>query len=195
MRRGALVPVAFSLLPVSKGVNALVNELKEPNESQVENNQSPTAEDYEAIKAELEAEKAKAQTLADEATRPLQERISALEAELQAARDERQATSNELEGAKAAYAYAVEDFKKLAAAANPLLPPEVISGATIEEVKASIEKANKLVANVQESLSKQTQQASVPAGAPARTGPDVSSLSTKEKINLGLEQARKKKES
>jgi uncharacterized protein (DUF3084 family) len=199
MRRGALVPVALSLLPVSKGVNALANELKEPNAQVETNNQSPTAEDYEAIKADLEVEKAKAQTLVYEATRPLQERISALEAELQAARDERQATSNDLEGAKAAYAYAVEDFKKLAAASNPLLPPEVISGATIEEVKASIEKANKLVANVQsflqEGLTKQAQQASVPAGAPARTGLDLSSLSTNEKINLGLEQARKKKES
>jgi hypothetical protein len=55
-------------------------------------------------------------------------------------------------------------------------------------------RANKLVANVQESLSRQAQAASVPAGAPQRTGPDVSTMSTKEKINLGLEQARKKKE-
>jgi chromosome segregation ATPase len=174
----------------------LANELADKPESQVEtNNQTPSAEDYEAIKAELEAEKQKAAQLVEEATQPLQERVTALEAELQAARDERQATSNELEGAKAAYAYAVDDFKKLAAVSNPLLPPEVISGATIEEVKASIEKANRLVANVQESLTRQAQATSVPAGAPARTGPDLSSLSTKEKINIGMEQARKKKES
>jgi hypothetical protein len=50
------------------------------------------------------------------------------------------------------------------------------------------------VANVQESLSRQAQAASVPAGAPARTGLNVEGLSTKEKINLGLEQAKKKKE-
>jgi hypothetical protein len=75
-----------------------------------------------------------------------------------------------------------------------LIPPEVIFGTTVEEVKASLARTNKLVANVQESLAKQAAAASVPAGAPQRTGPDVSAMSTTEKINLGLEQAKRKKE-
>ena len=164
-------------------------------------NESPTAEDYAVIKLELETERQRAQGLVTEATMPLQERVIALEAEVSVKTQDIEAltgqlaeTSTNFEGAKAAYAYAVEDFKKLAAASNPLIPPEVIFGTTVEEVKASLNRANKLVANVQESLSKQAAAASVPAGAPARTGPDVSAMSTTEKINFGLDQAKKKKE-
>jgi len=102
--------------------------------------------------------------------------------------------SHDFEGAKAAYAYAVEDYKKLAASSNPLIPVEAISGTTIEEVKDSLDRVHKLVANVQESLNKQAQASSVPAGAPVRAGLDTAAMSTKEKINYGLEQARKRKE-
>jgi chromosome segregation ATPase len=164
-------------------------------------NSTPTAEDYQALKAELEAERSKAAVLVEKATKPLLEKVTSLEAEVGAKTQDIEALKGQLveastnfEGAKAAYAYAVEDFKRLAASSNPLIPQEAIYGGSIEEIKASMGRANKLVANVQESLSKQAQAASVPAGAPARTGPDVSTMSTKEKINLGLEQARKKKE-
>jgi len=165
-------------------------------------NQTPSAEDYQALKQQLEAEKAKSQELVAEATKDLQDKVATLEADLatktqdvEALKGQVATTIEELEGAKAAYAYAVEDFKNLAASSNPLIPAEVIYGTTIEEVKASLDRASKLVANVQESLSKQAQASVVPAGAPARTGPDTEGLSTKEKINLGLEQAKKKKES
>lgn len=161
--------------------------------TEVENN-TPTAEDYAALKAELEAERTKSSELVAQATAPFQERITALENTVAGQQTELNAKVEEFEGAKAAYAYAVEDFKKLAAASNPLIPPEVIFGATVEEVKASLARTNKLVANIQESLSKQAAAASVPAGAPQRTGPDISAMSTTEKINLGLEQAKKKKE-
>jgi chromosome segregation ATPase len=170
------------------------------NETKTENN-TPTAEDYAALKAELEAERSKAAVLVEEATKPILEKVTSLEAEVGAKTQDIEAMKGQLaeastnfEGAKAAYAYAVEDFKKLAASSNPLIPQEAIYGTSIEEIKASMGRANKLVANVQESLSRQAQAASVPAGAPQRTGPDVSTMSTKEKINLGLEQAKKKKE-
>ena len=164
-------------------------------------NEAPTAEDYAAIKLELETERQRAQGLVTEATMPLQERVIALEAEvsvktqdIEALKGQLTEASTNFEGAKAAYAYAVEDFKKLAASSNPLIPPEVIFGTTVEEVKASLARTNKLVANVQESLAKQAVASVVPAGAPARTGPNVEGMSTIEKINLGLEQAKKKKE-
>jgi multidrug resistance efflux pump len=167
-------------------------------ETKVDNN-TPTAEDYEALRQELEAEKQKATQLVEEATKPLQERIASLEADLQAASDELQATGNELDGAKAAYAYAVEDFKKLVLASNPLFTPDIIAGDTIEDVKASVDKANALVGKVKEGLEAQAKAlaglTTVPAGAPARGPQSTEGLSTKEKINLGLEQARKKKES
>jgi len=168
--------------------------------TKVENN-TPTAEDYAVLKLELEAEKERAAGLVEQATMELQGKVTILETEvvtktqdIEALKGQLAEASTNFEGAKAAYAYAVEDFKKLASASNPLIPPEVIFGTTVEEVKVSLNRANKLVANVQESLAKQAVASAVPAGAPQRTGPDVSAMSTKEKINLGLEQAKRKKE-
>ena len=170
------------------------------DENKNENN-TPSAEDYAALKSELEAERAKAATLVEEAVNPLQAQLGVLQAEIDTKTADIEAmkgtigeASTNFEGAKAAYAYAVEDFKKLAAASNPLIPPEAIYGGSIEEIKMSLDRANKLVANVQESLAKQAQQNLVPAGAPQRTGPDLSALSTKEKITVGLEAAKAKKE-
>lgn len=175
--------------------------------NEIENNitpevkdQNPTKEDYEAIKAELEAERAKVNQLVDEATKDLQAKIASYEQEIQAKTADIEALKAQLadltanfEGAKAAYAYAVEDFKKLAAASNPLIPPEAIYGTTIEEVKASISRANELVSKVKQAIAEQASQTAVPAGAPARTAP-TEALSTKDKITLGLEQARRRKE-
>jgi hypothetical protein len=139
--------------------------------------------------------------LVQPAGKELQDKVAALESQVEVKAgvitglEGRLASLNrDFEGARAAYVYAVEDYKKLAASSNPLIPAEAISGATIEEVKDSLDRAIKLVANVQESLSKQAQASSIPAGAPARGGLDTSAMSTKDKINYGLEQARRKKE-
>jgi HPt (histidine-containing phosphotransfer) domain-containing protein len=159
------------------------NELKEPKEQK------------------SEVEKEKAAELVEQATKDLRDKVTSLEAEVAAKTQELDELKkinelNELnfEGARAAYAYAVEDYKKLAAVSNPLIPAEAISGTTIEEVRDSLERASRLVAGVQEALTKQAQASSVPAGAPVRAGLDTSAMSTKEKINYGLEQARKRKE-
>ena len=178
--------------------------MAEENETKVENN-TPTAEDYEALKAELEAEKQRAETRVAEATKPLLEQVATLEADLASKTAElgplqgqlAEATTN-FEGAKAAYAYAVEDFKKLVLQTNPLFTPDIIGGDTIDAVKTSVEKAGVLVGKVKEGLEAQasalSQLSVVPAGAPARSPINTEGLSTKEKINLGLEQARKKKD-
>ena len=186
--------------------------MADDTETKVDNN-TPSAEDYEALRQELEAEKQKAAQLVEEATKPLQERITALEnAEAAAANQivldsenikalegQLAEASTNFEGAKAAYAYAVEDFKKAVLQANPLFTIDIIGGDTIEDVKASVEKANTLVGKVKEGLEAQAKAlaglTTVPAGAPARGPQSTEGLSTKEKINLGLEQARKKKES
>ena len=172
--------------------------------TKVENN-TPTAEDYAALKLELEAEKQKAQTLVTEATQALTDRVATLEADLTAKTGELETLQGQLttvqgdfEGAKAAYAYAVEDFRKLVLQTNPLFTPDIIGGDTIDAVKASVEKAGVLVSKVKEGLEAQAKAlaglTTVPAGAPARSPINTEGLSTKEKINLGLEQARKKKE-
>jgi hypothetical protein len=169
------------------------------------NGETPEIKEQNRTAVPEDEEKAKPvdgnQEMVQTAVAELQEKVAALEGQVEAKTgvitglEERlTGLGHDLDGAKAAYAYAVEDYKKLVLQANPLVPAEALSGMTIEEVKDSLDRALKLVATVQESLSKQTQAASVPAGAPARTGLDTSAMSTKEKINYGLEQARKKKE-
>ena len=161
-------------------------------------NETPTPEDYAAIKLELEAERTKTTELVAEATKPFQLRITALENTMAEQQIELNAKVEEIEGAKAAYAYAVEDYKKLVLTTNPLFTIDIIGGDTIDAVKTSVEKAGFLVNKVKEGLESQAQalagQTTVPAGAPARTGQDTSTMTTKEKITLGLEQAKKKKE-
>jgi chromosome segregation ATPase len=185
--------------------------LADENEPKVDNN-TPTQEDYEALKAELEAEKQKAQTMVSEATQALTEKVATLESDLTTKTGELETLQGqltaattahselveELEGAKAAYAYAVEDFRKLVLQTNPMFTPDIIAGDTIDAVKASVEKAGVLVSKVKEGLEAQAKAlaglTTVPAGAPVRGPISTEGLSAKEKINLGLEQARKKKE-
>jgi len=168
-------------------------------------NETPTKEDYEAIKLELEGERQRAQSLVAEATGELTERIATLEAEAKQ-KDEQitiystdaQALQEQLEGAKAAYAYAVEDFKKLVLQTNPLFTPDIIVGDTIDAVKSSVGKAGVLVSKVKEGLETQAKAlaglTTVPAGAPARSEINTEGLSAKEKINIGLEQAKRRKD-
>ena len=178
--------------------------MADDTETKVDNN-TPSAEDYEALRQELEAEKQKAAQLVEEATKPLQERIADLEddmtrkvEDLDTLEAKLATVTADLEGAKAAYAYAVDDYKKLVLASNPLFTIDIITGDTIDDVKTSVEKAGFLVNKVKEGLEAQAKAlaglTTVPAGAPARTPQNTEGLSTKEKINLGLEQARKKKE-
>jgi len=168
-------------------------ELKEHGEQEYEAGKPKTDEKEESSGGNQEP--------VQPAGKELQDRVAALESQVEAKagvitglEDRLAGLSRDFEGAKAAYAFAVEDYKKLAASSNPLIPVEAISGATVEEVKDSLDRALKLVANVQESLSKQAQASSIPAGAPARAGLDASAMSTKEKISYGLEQAKKRKE-
>jgi hypothetical protein len=90
----------------------------------------------------------------------------------------------------------VAEFKTVLMASNPLYTEELITGATIEELKASAVKPDAIIAKVREGVinggNAEAAAARIPAGAPGRKEPDISSMSTVEKIQHGLEQARKK---
>jgi uncharacterized coiled-coil protein SlyX len=167
-----------------------------------------TEEKIEAIEPaspKIEELSDETQESAQQAAEELQHKVAALEAEVETKagiitglEDQLARLSSDYEGARAAYAYAVEDFKKLVLQTNPLFTPDIIGGNTMDELKSSVEKANFLVAKIKTQMQAKSESESessrVPAGAPARTGPDVSAMSTREKINLGLEQARKKRD-
>ena len=153
-------------------------ELKEPNEP---SNTAPSAEDLEAIKAQLQEERA---SLA-EAQAVLTEkdgRIAQLQAEGEALRAER----SNLQQAQAA---AITKYLGAVKAANPALPPDTIAGETIEDIDASLTRATSIAAAVKASLEAHAKEARVPAGAPTRAI-DLSALSPDEKIRVGLQQSK-----
>jgi len=171
----------------------LDGELKEPKEHK------------ELEKPEAEGGKPAEAELVEPAAKELRDKVSQLEAEVAARTQEISELKklnelNELnfEGAKAAYAYAVEDYKKLVLQSNPLFTDDIIGGSNIDELKASMEKAKMLVDNIKTrmkaSSESEAESSRVPAGAPARSGLDTAAMSAKEKINFGLEQARKHKD-
>jgi len=90
---------------------------------------------------------------------------------------------------------AIGEYRALVVASNSVFSDNLIQGATIDEIKQSAEHATALVGKVKESLESQAQAlaelTSVPAGSPQRQAADLSAMSTREKINYGLNQARK----
>jgi len=104
-----------------------------------------------------------------------------------AARDSQLQTLGETAAALgASLARAVAAYKGMVVRANPGLTPELISGETVDEVDASLERAKGIIASVRKSLQAEYAGARVPAGAPPRTPPDLSSLSPIEKIKHAI---------
>lgn len=76
---------------------------------------------------------------------------------------------------------AVAKYREYLLAQHPEIPPELVKGNTIEEISESFLEAQKVVGRVHQHL-----EESIPAGAPARSGIDISALSPREKIEYGL---------
>ncbi len=161
-------------------------------------NDQVSQEDYQALKAQLEAEKAKLTEAVATATQELSGRVTSLEADLAAKGTQIGELTTQTEGqgqeltiAKGVLESAVGAYKDVVLKANPLIPTDMIQGLTIDEVNTSLEKATALVGQIKQGLEKEGSAEKIPPGAPQRTGPDLSSMTTKEKINYGLDQARK----
>lgn len=83
-------------------------------------------------------------------------------------------------------AQAVSSYKSSVTLANPEIPEELLSGDTISAVNDSLAEAKVLVDKVREGLEAEILTTKVPAGAPQRTAPDLSSLSSREKIRYAI---------
>ena len=77
----------------------------------------------------------------------------------------------------------VSKYRDVLVKANPLIPEELIQGASTEELDASISKAHQVVEKVKSNIEESTR---IPAGAPVRSGPDLSEMSPSDKIRYGL---------
>jgi hypothetical protein len=101
-----------------------------------------------------------------------------------------EATRRELEEQRRLALAAVARYREASLAAEPELPPELVSGATVEEVDASLAAARRTVAAIRQRLSEPDAPSmrGFPAGAPARLGGGNEGLTAAEKIARGLEQ-------
>ncbi len=80
-------------------------------------------------------------------------------------------------------------YRDLAVRSEPALPPDMITGDTIEAVDAALAAARELTGRVRSHIEEQTQAARIPAGAPnRRRAPDVSAMTPEQKIRYGLAQ-------
>jgi hypothetical protein len=91
----------------------------------------------------------------------------------------------EQQSAATALDEAVAAYRRAVLAADPGLPPELVSGSSIAAIDAAVETARATVAKVRERVLAEAAKA-VPAGAPGRTPPDLDSLTPREKIVLGI---------
>lgn len=164
------------------------NKEKEEQEQELGQQQqprdnAPAPEELEALKAQLEEER-KAKSEIEQA---LMEKDARL-AELEKALEEAKAASTELSQLKDSHSRAVSKYLEALRAANPSIPPDVISGQSIDEIDASLEKAKAIAKAVRASLEQEAQQTAVPAGAPPRVTISPEGLSPREKIALGITQ-------
>jgi len=143
-------------------------------------------EDIAAVKAQLEEEQ-KAKSALEEAMAEKDARLTELETALSEAKRGSEASTAELASVKEARDQAVSKYLGMAKAANPQVPQDMISGETIEEIDATVEKGKGLVSAVKKTLESETAAAKVPAGAPTR-GETTEGMSNKELIAAGLRQ-------
>jgi hypothetical protein len=119
-------------------------------------------------------------------------RISELEGLLAGKTEELTKAGIRLAELEKAAAGAVSRYKAVIVQSNPDVLPELVTGESIEALDGSLAKARELIGKVKVGLEAQKAAARVPAGAPPRGPVDTSSLSSREKINLGVEKARGK---
>jgi len=161
-------------------------EDQENKEVQEDQDKAPTAEDIAAVKAQLEEEQ-KAKTTLEEAMAEKDAKLAELEAALSEAKQGSEASATELASVKEARDQAVSKYLGMAKASNPQVPQDIISGETIAEIDASVEKGKGLVSAVKKTLESETAAAKVPAGAPTR-GETTEGMSNKDMIAAGLRQ-------
>lgn len=143
-----------------------------------------TQEELAAARAELERLQ---ETAADSEARAahVESQLTQANEEIELARSESETREQDL---TAQLQSAADRYRGLALELAPELPAELVSGATVAEVDEALQRARETVSKVRGHLESQAQAGKVPVGAPPRSGPDLSGLSTEEKISYGLQQ-------
>ena len=132
-----------------------------------EPNNAPTADDLATIKAQL-GEERKAKAAIEAAMAAKDKRITELQASVSVVQQAGDTAMAELTQLKEAHTRAVAKYLDAVKLANPTIPPDAITGATIDEIDASAKKAASIATAVKANLEAQAKEGRVPAGAPPR---------------------------
>ena len=136
---------------------------------------------HEPVEAEA------AEEPAHDAAPPPDERLHDLERQAEEARAEAAANAEDAAALREQLADVLDRYRALLLAKDPDVPEDLVRGGTAAEIEASYERAAGLVGRLRRRAAEQSMQERVPAGAPARRGPDASALSPQQKIMLGLQ--------
>ncbi len=146
---------------------------------------SGTDEEIKAMQEALEGARTEVQRHLE--TIALKEaRIGELEGALAQQQQAMDSQMGEASAVRGELAMAIARYRALLLAGAPEVPEELVGGETLDEVDASLERARDLVQRVKRQVETRAAQERVPAGAPARTAPDLSGLSPREKIAYAL---------
>jgi len=88
------------------------------------------------------------------------------------------------------FSRAIEKYRESLLASAPEVPAELVQGETVEDLETSLVQGRQLVERIRHQLESKAKKERVPAGAPIRKGPDLTSLSPTEKIVYGLSSQR-----
>ncbi len=116
-------------------------------------------------------------------------RLKASLAEQEEASQLLKATQQEAVALKERLKQATGRFREALLAQEAEVPAELVSGETVEEIEASLASGKALVERVKRQLESSVSSERIPAGSPARSVPDLSALSPREKIAYALGRA------
>ena len=118
-----------------------------------------------------------------------EERVQELQQEAEQARAAAIAHGAEAESLRSQLADTLERYREMLLARDPDVPVEMVQGGSVAELESSYERASGLVERLRRRAAEHAAQARVPAGAPARRGPDLGGLTPQQKIVQGLQQS------
>ena len=131
------------------------------------------------------AESADTEAVMDEAAPAWEERVQELQQEAEQARAAAVAHGAESESLRSQLADTLERYREMLLARDPDVPVEMVQGGNVAELESSYERASGLVERLRRRAAEHAAQARVPAGAPARRGPDLGGLTPQQKIVQG----------
>ena len=141
--------------------------------------------DVEPEETELEALKAALQSK-EERIAELEAQVMTLEQHVQEQQALSQQAEEQLAVIQEELAQAVERYRRVLLASAPEVPEGLVQGDTVAKIEEAFAQAREMVERIRDRIEAKLARERVPAGSPIRSGPDLSSLSPREKIAHAL---------